>query len=111
MMTCLTEVFCTKLNFSFVFGLIKVLADFHDGIKDVSFAINFDSFLILLCLSKELSSLFPLPSISEILSLFHQNDGIALISMLLNQIIGFLELFESCVKVDGLLNKVILDKV
>jgi hypothetical protein len=51
-MSSLAEVFGAKLNFSFIFSLIKILAYFHDRIENISLPVDFNGLFVLLGLSE-----------------------------------------------------------
>ena len=76
MMPSLSKVFCTQLNFCFIFTLIKILANLHNRVKISSFCINFNCFFKLLGLLIKVSCFFPMTAILLIFSLFYQNDRI-----------------------------------
>ena len=43
--------------------------------------------------------------------MFHENSRVALVAMLLDQVIGFFELLQGRIKIDGLIDKVVLHEV
>lgn len=117
-MTSLSEVLGAELNFGNMLLPIQVSANFHDGIKIMSLAVDFNCLLVLTGLDVQIRSLFPVVGITFELSLLDQYLGvkewsftISVLSMLSDQLIGFRELLKLSVQVDGLIQHLVLDVV
>ena len=117
-MTSLSEVLGAQFYFGNMLLPVEVSADFHDSIKVVSLAVNFDSLLMLSSLNIEVSRLFPVVRIAFELGLLNKDLGIKqwsftspVLSVLSDQLISFRELLELSVQVDCFIKHLVLNVI
>ena len=76
MVTRLSEVLCTKFNFSDMFLSVQILANLHNGVKIMALAINFNSFFMFACLDIKICSLFPIITVTFELGLLYKDQWV-----------------------------------
>jgi len=72
-MTCLSEVFGTKLDLSDMLLSIEIPADFHDSVEVMTFTVDLNGFLVLTGLNVEVGSFLPVIGITLEFGLLNQN--------------------------------------
>lgn len=114
MMASLSEIFGTELNISFVLLLVKVLADFHYGVKVLPLSEDLNCFFELLGLLIKRGSFFPVTGIVLKLGLFYQDCRIeqktfSRFTDFLKKLVGLIKLLHGCKETDSLIVHFVLE--